>query len=195
MGADIHMYVEYIDKERLEKSNKGEKDSRGELIKPYWRDFGGRINPGRNYWMFGFLSRGVRSYFSNGIPSKGLPPFNEMGYYSRIDSVCYISEKSDNDDDDKSVTLETALKWAESGRCKIIEGSNGQPTWVEHPDWHSHTWLTTDEYETAINNYKAECQSSGDYLNTPIEYVAILAAMKSFEENGYVARLVIWFDN
>jgi hypothetical protein len=192
MGCDIHMYVEYTDKERLEKSNRGETNSRGELIKPYWRDFGSRINPGRNYWMFGFLSQGVRSDFSNGMPPKGLPPFDELGFHSRNDSVCYISDNPDNDG--SSVTLETALRWSEGGRNKIINNSEGRPSWVEHPDWHSHTWLTTEEYETAINNYKAECQSSGE-IDTPVEYVAVLAAMKSLEENGCVARVVLWFDN
>jgi hypothetical protein len=32
-------------------------------------------------------------------------------------------------------------------------------------------------------------------IYTPIEYMAILSAMKTFDENGYVSRLVIWFDN
>ncbi len=193
MGADIHMYVEYTDKETLEKFNRGEKNSRGELIKPYWRHFGGKINPGRDYWMFGFLSKGVRSDFSNGIPPKGLPPFDELSYHSRNDSVCYITDNPDTDGN--SVTLETALRWSEGGRYKIINNREGTPTWVEHPDWHSHNWLTTEEYETAINNYIIECEKSGEIDTPPIEYMAILSAMKTFDENGYVSRVVFWFDN
>jgi hypothetical protein len=193
MGCDIHMYVEYADKKRVEQSNIGEKDSRGELIKPYWRDFGGRINPGRHYMMFGFLSKGVRSNFSNGLPPKGLPPFAELAYYSRNDSVCYITEQPGNDEN--SVTLETALKWAENGRIKIIDNSNGRPTWVEHPDWHSHTWLTLKEYETAINNYKEESIRLYNSFESMTEYMAILSAMKTIEEDGYVTRIVLWFDN
>jgi hypothetical protein len=192
MGCDIHMYLEYTDKETLEKSKEGKKNGNGELIKPYWRDFGGRINPGRNYWMFGFLSKGVRSDFSNGIPAKGLPPFDELAYQSRNDSTCYITENPGDNGD--SVTLETALKWAEGGYRKIINNRDGKPTWVEHPDWHSHTWLTTEEYKSAINKYKKYCKKDGE-VDNPIEYMALLSAMKTFDKNGYVSRLVIWFDN
>ena len=192
MGCDIHVYLEYTNKEELEKYQRGEKrDIHGNPVKPYWRDFGGRINPGRNYWMFGFLSKGVRSNFSDGLPAKGLPEFNERGYHSRNDSVCYISDKESSDGE--SVTLETAMKWAEYG-SKLYNNSNGQPQWVDHPDWHSHTWLTTEEYERAINTYKEYCKSAGE-IDNPIEYVALLSAMKTFDENGYVARLIVWFDN
>lgn len=189
MGADIHMYLEYTSKEDLEKYQRGERlDKNGNPVKPYWRSFGSRINPGRNYWMFGFISKGVRTNFSNGLPAKGLPEFNEMGYHSRNDSVCYITENPR--DDDGSVTLETAMKWG----GKLYNDSQGKPRWVDHPDWHSHTWLTTEEYEQAINMYKEHCKSSGE-IDNPIEYVALLSAMKTFDENGYVARLIVWFDN
>lgn len=198
MGADIHMYIEYTEKSELEKYQRGEKfDIHGEPTKPYWRDFGSKINPGRNYWMFGFLSKGVRSNFSNGMPQKGLPPFDELAYNSRNDSVCYITENADSVDN--SVTIDTAMKWAEYGR-KIINNRDGKPTWVEHPDWHSHNWLTTEEFETAINNYVEYCRLDsegevGETIGAPIEYLAILSVMKTFEENGFVSRLVFWFDN
>ena len=191
MGCDIHMYLEYTDKETLDRVAKGETNFKGEPIKPYWRDFGGRINPGRNYWMFGFISKGVRSSFDNGLPAKGLPPFDELGFHSRNDSVCYISETLD---DENSVKLETALRWAEGGRLKIINDQSGKPRWVEHPDWHSHTWLTTSEFESAIKKYKTYCKKT-DEIDTPIEYLALLSAMKTFDKNGYVSRLVVWFDN
>ena len=191
MGCDIHMYLEYTDKETLEKSKEGKKNGNGDLIKPYWRDFGGRINPGRNYWMFGFLCRGVRSNFSDGLPAKGLPEFDERGYHSRNDSVCYISDKESSDGE--SVTLETAMKWAKCG-YKLYNDSTGDPRWVSHPDWHSKTWLTTEEYKSAINKYKKYCKKHGE-VDNPIEYMALLSAMETFDKNGYLARLVIWFDN
>ena len=188
MGCDIHMYFEYTDNETIERSLKGEKNGNGQLIKPYWRDIGGRINPGRNYAMFGFLSKGVRSDFDNGFEPKGLPPFDDLGYSSRNDSVCYITKDGE---DENETTLERALKWAESG-CKI-HYRGGEPTWVDHPDWHSHNWLTTSEYEQAINNY-IEYAKNDDW-GVPVEYGAMLAAMKYLETNGYTARVVFWFDN
>jgi hypothetical protein len=191
MGADIHMYLEYTTKEELEEYQRGERrDRHGNPAKPYWRNFGSRINPGRNYWMFGFLSKGVRTDFSDGLPAKGLPEFDEMGYYTRIDSVSYISDEATSDNE---VTLEKAMKWAQSG-CKLHKNSSGKPQWVDHPDWHSHTWLTADEYEYAINKYKEYCESVGE-IDNPIEYIALLSAMKTFEENGCATRLIIWFDN
>lgn len=191
MGCDIHMYLEYTNKETLEKSKEGKKNGNGNPAKTYWRNFGGRINPGRNYWMFGFLSKGVRSNFSDGLPAKGLPEFDEMGYYSSNDSVCYISDEATSNNG--YVTLEKAMKWAQRG-CKLHNNSSGKPQWVDHPDWHSHTWLTAEEYEHAINKYKEYCESVGK-IDNPIEYIALLSAMKTFEENGYATRLIIWFDN
>ena len=54
---------------------------------------------------------------------------------------------------------------------------------VSHPDWHSHTWLSADEFEKAIQDLGNE------------KYRAALAAMRSFEADGLDARIVIWFDN
>ena len=190
MGCDIHMYFEYTDNETLEKSKKGKKNGNGEVIKPYWCDLGGGINPGRNYAMFGFLSKGVRSDFDNGFEPKGLPPFDDLGYSSRNDSVCYIS---DDGQGDHETTLERALSWAANDPSKLHYRGD-KPTWVDHPDWHSHNWLTTAEYEQAINNYIEYYKTEEDF-GVPAEYGAMLAAMQYLEKNGYTARVVFWFDN
>ena len=54
MGCDIHCYIEY----------KKKNDD-------HWRSFGGRINPGRNYTLFGVMA-GVRC---DGLlyPLRGFP--------------------------------------------------------------------------------------------------------------------------
>jgi len=117
MGCDVHMYVEY-------KSKKSESD--------YWRGFGNRINPGRNYWMFGLMSKGVRCEFKNSFMPKGMP--DNAGYCSENDNQLYISETGE---EDGCCTLENAKRWEQNG-CKIIY-CNDKPTWVTHPDWHSHT--------------------------------------------------------
>ncbi len=199
MGCDIHMYVEYTSKEELEKYQRGEKrDIHGNPAKPYWMDFGGRVNPGRNYDMFGFLCKGVRSDHSNGFPRKGLPPFDELAYASRNDSVLYITDKGNGDNE---VTLERALEWAKYDQNKLHYNSTGdKPVWVDNPDWHSHSWLTTQEFEEAINRFIEYIKSDNDdgfYTNyePQIEYGALLAAMKYIESRGQVARIVFWFDN
>lgn len=171
MGCDIHMYIEYCKKETEPSEKK------------YWRDFGGRINPGRNYLMFGILSKGVRCDTTFNFPPKGTP--DDMAYASRNDSLIYISEEPT----EGSVTLEKAKQWEKYGN-KIINNSEGKPTWVEHPDWHSHSWLTTEEFEKAMEFYN----KNSDKWVEP-EYEAILVSMKRFEELGYEARIVFWFDN
>lgn len=206
MGADIHMYFEYTDKETLEKEKNGDINGRGEPIRAYWQDLGGRINPGRNYWMFGILSKGVRSDFDDGFEPKGIPDFHSLGYESRNDYTMYISDKEDNDEG-RYTTLEKAIKWASSEYyCSTLYYRNptdDKPTWVSNPDWHSASWLTTEEYEKAIQIYKDKCrerhQEEPEY--NPIEdailpeYEAMLAATKSLESNGKVCRVVFWFDN
>ena len=52
MGADIHMFIEYRNKEQAKRL---EKEGR----KSYWWSFGDHLNPGRNYTMFAILA-GVR---------------------------------------------------------------------------------------------------------------------------------------
>lgn len=171
MGCDIHMYVEY-------KRKDNEKD--------YWMNFGERINPGRNYFMFGILSNGVRSNPEFSFDPKGMPEYDSLGYSSRSDALIYITDEED--DNENHTTLKQALKWQEYGH-KIINGRDGKPTWIEHPDWHSHSWLTTEEFEKAMDYYR----SQSTYQQP--EYEAVLSAMKKFEELGFDSRIVFWFDN
>jgi hypothetical protein len=192
MGCDIHMYVEYADKKRLEETRK--KKAEGDTAAhEYWRTFGSRINPGRNYSMFGMLSQGVRSDFPNGLVPKGMLSHDEMGYHAADDAYVYIVDDGSKVGDNQ-VSLEQAQKWASGRWPETIIYRNGKPTFVSHPDWHSHSWLTVEEFETALENYKG--LSKDISWGEPIEYKALLAAMKALESTGdYVARVVFWFDN
>lgn len=171
MGCDAHMYVEYRKKTFREN---------------YWSNLGGKINPGRNYWMFGLIA-GVRCEFEESLEPKGLP--DNLGWYSEQDAHCYINDEY-ADDDNEYVTLETAKKWEGYGE-KIIYHTDGKPWKVTHPDWHSHTWLTTEEFKNVVNVYNEKDQGK----NKEVEYEALLSLMQSLESNECEARLVIWFDN
>jgi hypothetical protein len=171
MGCDIHMFVEYRPKDF-------NKDY------PEWRNFGNSFNPGRNYLMFGILSKGVRYNIDLGFPQKGIP--ENLGYYTLNESRYYICE--DPGEDQKEVNLETALRWEKFG-CKITNVRE-KPTFVEDPDMHSHSWLTLEEYRKAIEIYLNNSEAYN-----PIEYEAILASMERFESLGYDTRIVFWFDN
>jgi hypothetical protein len=160
MGCDIHCYVEY------QKSDY-----------PGWRDFGGRVNPGRDYSLFGRLA-GVRSGPAL-VEPRGIP--GDLAWAARDDWFLFISESGGGD----YVTLAVAMGYAEHGR-KIIE-QDGKPTWVEHPDWHTPSWLSVDEFEAALT---AESEWPPND-----EYWAVLAAMKCLRERGNEVRIVFWFDN
>jgi hypothetical protein len=165
MGCDIHAYVEY---------RKADAEPRE------WINYGNRINPGRNYWIFGLMSDGVRASFPESKSAKGLP--SDLGYASRWDALLYIDEKESKG----HCTLLQATKW----KGKIYE-RDGKPYATDHPDWHSHSWLSTAEYEEVLNTYDA--MDSANYPEA--EYRALLASMKELEKHGNEVRLVFWFDN
>jgi len=161
----------------------------------------------------------VRNYYSDGklpvlVEPRGIP--DDVGYIAKDDNQLYISEN----EGDNYTTMERAEKWVESGSSKFIDNQEGKPIWVTHPDWHSHSWLTTSEFETIINKYLEleagwhkervdthnkmaiqEFIQSGSWMYAPPvmkyepEYQVVLASMKRFEELGYDARIVFWFDN
>ena len=168
MGCDIHLYVEYKNKKETN-----------------YRNFGGRINPGRNYYIFGLLAKGVRSDLPEGIELKGLPDRETMSYMSRGENEMFIHE----DGGEGFVTPETAERWVKSGSSKYIGKDKNR---ITHPEWHSHSWLTTEEYEKQLNVFLNHPDAK---LYAEPEYEAVLAILKSFESGGYDARIVFWFDN
>lgn len=175
MGADIHMYVEYSPKAYAKPEN-GEKR--------YWYTFGGRINPGRNYWLFALLAdvRGDGAVF----PPRGLP--DNLAYASRDDNQLYITDS----EGDNYVKPEDAARWVADGSSTYVLKHDGAPGWVTHPDWHSHSWLTPGELAEVFDAYAAEHRGEA----VGVEYYALLAAMRVLEDNGENdVRVVFWFDN
>lgn len=204
MGCDIHIYIEY-------RNRKVEFDG----YKHNWSSHGGRINPGRNYALFALMSD-VRNYdeLPVSISPRGMP--DDAAYHATYDSRMYISE----DCGENNVKMERAEAWVTSGSSKFIYGKDGNPVWVTNPDWHSHSWLTTSEFENILNKYleletgwhnervkeheqfvkrqnvKPESWAyEPPSMNIEPRYQVVLASMKRFEELGYDARIVFWFDN
>jgi len=173
MGCDIHMYVEY---------------KRSDNDREQFTNFGSRINPGRNYYMFGLLSKGVRSDNENGIEPKGLPPFKTLGYYTITDVSDFIVDENDNDESGY-ISKERAHEYIKKGYTTYTDESK---TRVFASDWHSHTWLTRDEYKKQLEIYYQHPDSQ--QYKEP-EYNVMLAILDSFEEQGFESRVVFWFDN
>ena len=190
MGCDIHCYVEY---RPLEPRNDYDKR---------WRDFGGRINPGRNYDLFDRMA-GVRGDKRNAVvPPRGLP--DDLAYSAFSDNWMWINYKWDNENagechEEGVVSPARAARYAqyrESNETAYLgtytDGPNaGKPERVAHPDWHTHSWLTPDEFALAIE----EARGDGAYPRDMAEYDALHAAMVSLVMSGHEVRLVFWFDN
>ena len=180
MGCDIHMFVQYRNIERAKKVKK-------EGGYDYWWGFGGHLNPGRNYTLFGILA-GVRDNPMDDekmFYPRGLPGF-ELSYEAKDSLYLYISD--DECSEENSCTLEQAQRW---GR-PIINDSQGKPWRTLHPDWHSHTWLTTQELAQAYRWYKKVSEGYGIGL----EYRVLLKMMKELEDKGKNEVVVVfWFDN
>ena len=172
MGCDIHMYVQYREK----------KEEQSEPNNDWWDDFTSQISPGRNYTMFGILA-GVRDMVENGFEPKGLPDFG-LGWSAGWDLYLRITEDGK---EEGCCTLEQAQRW----RRPIINNNEGKPYKVEHPDWHSHTWLTPKELAQAYRWYKKETGWAPS-----LAWRVLLKMMKALEDNGKNEVVVVfWFDN
>jgi hypothetical protein len=191
MGCDIHMYVEYRKPDSFHRN--------GSLAsnKKYWNGFGNRINPGRDYALFGKLA-GVRSDTPSLFSVRGLP--NDLGYSAQRDSRLYIVENNSTREDG-CATLERANQWVKDRGGKIHYNKEGKPTWVDHPDWHSHSWLSVGEFDAvliATANITYEHEEIGtSHKHGPCDdyYYALLAAMYDLKSRGNEVRVVFWFDN
>jgi hypothetical protein len=173
MATDIHMYVEYRYKLAPTSSTPNP-----------WKSLFPMINPGRNYALFGILAN-VRTKMGIPFPPKGFP--QDAGYYAMDDNYLYVS---DTDTDSRSVTHENAERFVtEFGSHIMTEEANGHQ-WVSHPDWHSHSWLTTEEFKQAMEMYNRQHK---DYPE--VEYDALLAAMKYLDKHKCEARVVFWFSD
>lgn len=157
MGCDIHCYIE---------NQQSGSD--------HWFGFGGRINPGRNYSAFARLA-GVRNYEEVKPVAEPRGRVVDGSWDSKGDDALYITESSG----EGNCTPEDAARWVASGDAQY---TNDQKNFVTHPDHHSHSWVTPDEWEQAT-------KESG------CEYRAMLAAMRSLENEGCKVRVVFWFDN
>jgi hypothetical protein len=182
MGADIHMYVEYREKKRVKQAEKTGTQSP-------WFSYGVKINPGCNYTMFGILAS-VRGSYEGSFDPKG--QVDDMGYAAKDDAYMLIVDKPREEIREGGVvTREDALRYVSYGR-KIIDDK-----WVEHPDWHSHSWMTIKELEKAFKLYEKHASTEWEEpIKVGVEYRALFASMKALEDDGNnEVRVVFWFDN
>lgn len=161
MGCDIHLFIEY---------KTPNYDS--------WMGFGEQFRLDRDYSMFCRMA-GVRQYGDEIKPitePRGIP--TDLGWKANDENRLFIVDRDEAGESE--ATRDQAERWVKSG-CSKMDGEN----YVTHPDWHSHSWLTSDEYETCVNTFS----------DISVEYKAVLAALRCFEAAGHQTRVVFWFDN
>lgn len=166
MGCDIHCFLEF-------KYNDGQ-----------WESFSKKIRPGRDYEVFSFLA-GVRGYgdIQPLVDPRGFP--KDAGYDASDSYFRYVT-------DDfglvyGSVPRARAESWVNSYGSYYLDDSKSR---VSDPDYHSASWLTTEEFRESIRRR----EPIGKRIIVD-HFELILAAMEGFENRGVPARLVFWFDN
>lgn len=212
MGCDIHMYLEFVEREDYVSSI-------------------AKFNLSRNYTLFSLMA-GVRTYEGSRViyQPRGLP--DKIGWVAEYDNELYVVDRET--DEEHSVSRENALKWIERG---VSKWTNDQEKWVTHPDWHNHSWLNAEELDRVREVYESmefprsawyqanehidpnralipegatmtdvTITRTNDYRSSPYRvevgpyekavfpnaYAALLASLKALGENG---RIVFWFDN
>ena len=180
MGADIHLYIEYVDNED---SSFSSTDSiylfnEGELLIP------------RDYNLFAVLA-GVRSYdeFLPLYPPRGFPdPASVDAINSfHINILDHESERLDEED----VMREMAEEWVKNRESYIRDSWIKKNGFVSDPNYHNPSWLYLKEIKKAFDHspYKLK--------NMPKEIFVVLDILESFENNfgKESARILFWFDN
>jgi hypothetical protein len=180
MGCDIHLFAEH----RHPNSES-------------WWGFGGRMNPGRDYGLFGTLA-GVREDGPPVSEPRGFPV--NAGWAAREEYTIYVTETPEEaaewrGDLERAYPREKVESWVPCGSSVWLEGPhpvrNGLVGKISDPDAHTATWLTLPEFRDAIRRREMK------YPSHPVgaEYRALLAALESLAADGHEARVVFWFDN
>lgn len=140
-----------------------------------WEPFSDELNIERNYDLFGAMAN-VRTGGAV-VPPRGIP--DDMAYMADGGWWKYIGY-------DYGLTVEQAEQYQRLG-SRILKDRDGKPWKVEHPDWHTPSWLTTEEFKQAL-------EKAGGGTIAPVANAA-LAAMFYLSTRSDEVRIVFWFDN
>lgn len=187
MGCDIHLRLEIkLKKDKVWNQfyteNCGEWKNARILGDETWGD--------RIYGMFAALAD-VRNYHKmEHLTLRGIPKDccnKTLAHYG-----LRVIDQPDEKCSEGEVSADDAEKWVKLGYSYFYT-LNGYK-FVSDPDWHTPNWCTTQEMESCINNvFRAD---NGTYEGDYIEWLALLGAMKGYEQSGeYECRAVFWFDN
>jgi len=167
----------------------------------------------RSYGLFTALA-GVRCYNSEieSFKPRGVP--ENISLDTLRDYTLYITEEPF--DEESCCTRESAERYIKSGSTYWDD----RKTRVTHPDWHTPSWLSLNEFKVAYSRFrlyyrqpvlpdlekfkgnpdglKKELELTKDKTEpiSPIpEVEAIIAYLEVMIKHGYKSRVVFWFDN
>ncbi len=164
MGCDIHAYIEY-----------GPSSVERELGTKQWVGFFGAIHLDRDYHLFAALSDTRNDGEIEPVcEPRGLPA--TLSSWVEAENTLLVSESEKNEPG--CTPKDRAEQWVEGGSSQWVDAKRSR---ITHPDWHSHSWVSAEEFEEAMR--RAKCKS-------PVARAA-LASMRELP-NGV---LVFWYDN
>lgn len=167
MGCNSHTYIEY--------RRKG-------CVNNGWNSLLQQKVDSRNYALYAKMAN-VRNYceISPIAPRRGFP--EDAGYDTKRDYYLQINDELAAKKYDGYVSSEQASKWiSKSISFFPPDGSNC----ISHPDWHSASWLTGEEF----------CSAVRETASDDIYWMAIAAMVESVNKtDGFECRVVFWFDN
>lgn len=176
MGCDIHLHLEY---------SFGVNKADGTR---YW-SYMGELHPGRNYGVFAGMA-GVRGKFDWSFQPKGYP--KDLGWWAASELFMHVVPDEETPMN-KQVCKTQADKWVSYGYSTRDPLQVNNPNVITNPDYHSASWLTTQEFALVIHNLNKADEDGTNYVDTT--YTSILAMMQTLEASGNICRLVFAFDN
>jgi len=177
MGCDIHLHVEYKNK------NQKSWDKSWQTLA-----FDG-LYISRDYALFTLMAD-VRNYddvtpvaYAQGVPT-------DMHWGTKGKYVLHVDSKNSNREG--SCSLEFAEKWINTGQSHVVnkecvktDEEVKEGDFISSPDWHSASYMDIKEVR-AVNKRLPYCNPS---------FKAVIGAMGALERSGYETRIVFWFDN
>lgn len=200
MGCDIHFKIE----RRLKNATETSKENKWEATDCFIEAEYGK----RDYWMFAHMAN-VRSdeYNENYLEPRGLP--EDISDNTKISCSLFCPTDKANEPGfinrftKKEIDRDRYNEWRKLYKIKVLKFTDYYKFLNEYYDvicdidTHSHSWLTTEEYEECFNKvYKREENNKTIYLKGYLDWYILLQRLKAYEEFGkYDVRIIFWFDN
>ena len=181
MGADIHLFLEYLESEELSG----------------WTALAdGPLSVGRDYLLFEAIAgvRSVRGYQPK-YPPRGIPKKASLAVLERL---LYRVAGKDEDLSNtiwRPVSRKQATQWVTGGHSELYKGSDFfsdlDGTYVRDPNFTSVGWLFRQEVIDSIS------AAGLDITRAPKEVEVLLSIMHVLEQQygERCARMVFWFDS